>query len=197
MGRAVNRPSAWGWSIALVVAIAPACAQHGAGVAPDRTTSGAPSAAAIDDSLMAYLSLARALHHEADLAEDAGDPSKAIATLERLVARPKPRAAPEIDEVLADTYARLGDLRSSNGDVDGAARDLEAGLALARETSYFRGHLFEVRGVVEERRSKALAKSGDAAGATLARQAAMKAFEQAVEIQGQVIDRARATGGEK
>jgi tetratricopeptide (TPR) repeat protein len=93
-------------------------------------------------------------------------------------------------EVLADAHARLGDLKSRDGRFDDAAKEVDRGLALAKETTHFRGHLFEVRGVIEERRMEALAKAGDTAGAEKAKQAALAAFEKAVEIQDAVISKA-------
>ncbi len=175
-----------------------ACAKQ---PAPDSNVrpngSASASAAPVDDVLLAWLSAARSLHHEADLAEDANDPKQAIAALERLLASKRPRVAVEIDEVLADTFARLGDLRSKEGDFDGASKDVDAGLVLAKQVSYYRGHLLEVRGLVEERRSKALAAKGDVAGAKAAAEAAKKAFEEAVTINFEFIDKQGTGGGKK
>ena len=123
------------------------------------------SSEAVDDVLLAYLSNARSLHHEADLAEDGADLPKAVVALERLLAKPEPRKAPEIDEVIADTHARVADLQSRLGQFDAAARHVTDGLSRAPAVSYFRGHLFEVRGLVEERRAKALSAKGDTATA--------------------------------
>lgn len=167
-----------------------ACAKQpspGADARPNASASA--SEAPVDDVLLAWLSAARSLHHEADLAEDASDPKQAIAALERLLASKRPRAAPEIDEVLADTHARLGDLRSKEGDFDGATKNVDAGLTLAKQVSYYRGHLLEVRGLVEERRAKALAAKGDTAGAKAAAEAAKKAFEEAVSVNFEFIDK--------
>jgi hypothetical protein len=147
---------------------------------------------AVDDVLMAYLSTARVLHHEADLAEDRGDVPGAITALDRLIARPETRRAPEIDEVIADTHARLADLRSRTGDPRAAMRHVELGLTRMPEVSYYRGHLFEMRGLVEERTAKDLAARGDTAGAASARERAMKAYEEAIAVQEQVIVRGAA-----
>ena len=154
------------------------------------------SQAPVDDVLLAWLSAARSLHHEADLAEDVNDGKLAVVALERLLAAKRPRAAAEIDEVLADTHARLGDLRSKDGDFDGAEKNVDAGLLFAKGVSYYRGHLFEVRGLVEERRAKALAAKGDLTGAAAAREAAKKAFEEAVTLNFEFIDQhGRDKGG--
>jgi len=146
----------------------------------------------VDATLMAYLSKARSLHHQADQHEEAGRLQDAIAALERLVATPVPGGsvpAAEAQEVLADTFARLADLRGRLGSFDDAEREIERGLARAPKDSYFEGHLFELRGVNEERRAKHLASSGDSAGAETARKKAFDAFERAVEVQDRVIQR--------
>lgn len=150
----------------------------------------------VDEVLLAYLSSARSLHHEADLAEDGGDTGKAIAALDRLLAKPEPRKAPEIDEVVSDTHARLADLESRSGRFDVAVKHVDDGLHRAPGVSYFRGHLFEVRGLVEERRAKDLATKGDASGAAAAKERAMKAYEEAIAIQDEVIKRGTKPDGD-
>jgi hypothetical protein len=144
----------------------------------------------VDPGLVAYLSRARAAHHVADEHEARGDLSAAALELDRLVTAPRPARAEvyaEVDEVLADTHARLADLRSRLSDFDTAARHVQVGLAIARSPTYFRGHLFEVLGLVNERRSAALKSRGDMAGAEAARRRALDAFEQAMKIQDSVI----------
>lgn len=144
----------------------------------------------VDPALLAFLSRARAAHHRADDPEQRGDLKGAIRELEALVEGPKlPGNAAESREVLADTRARLADLRSRNGDYDRADADIEEGLRLVPETSYFRGHLFEVRGLSEERRSKALASAGDTKNADRAKSRALTAFQEAMEIQAAVIEK--------
>lgn len=145
----------------------------------------------VDPTLLAFLSMARAAHHEADLAVEAGDRPTAITALERVVKAPwSGKKPPEVVEVTADTLARLADLRSEDGKFEEAVRDVNDGIALAAEPTHFRGRLFEVRGLVEERRSRALKEKGDAAGADKARKAAMESFGQAMDIQEEVIARA-------
>lgn len=175
--------------LACVLALlAAGCAKPGA--SPDGARcEPAASATPVDAVLLAYLSKARALHLEADVAEAGGEPPRAIAALERLVATQEPRPAIEIDEVLADTRARLAELRARAGDFDAAERDVRAGLLRAREQTYFRGHLYEVLGLVEERRAAALDQAGNAAGAKAARARAVDASEEAVKIQDRVLER--------
>jgi tetratricopeptide (TPR) repeat protein len=146
--------------------------------------------APVDPALLAFLSRARAAHHRADEPERRGDLPGAIRELEALVGGPLLRGnAPESREVLADTRARLADLRSRAGDYDRAEADITEGLRLVPETSYFRGHLLEVRGLSEERRSKALSSAGDTANAERAKNRALTAFQEAMAIQAEVIER--------
>jgi hypothetical protein len=146
------------------------------------------SARPVDTKLMAWLSKARTLHHLADQGETDGGVDRAIAPLEQLVGGPVPtRPSLEVDEVLADTYARLAELRTRGGDLERAQADVEKGLEHARGTTYFRGHLLEVRGLVFEKLSESLAKAGKRAEAEEARQKAMRASVEAVRVQDEVI----------
>ncbi len=117
-----------------------------------------------------------------------------MTALERVVAPPRPDA-PEAVEVVADTCARLADLRSDLGDFEPALRDVEAGLALAGGPTHFRGHLLEIKGVVLERRYRALDALGEADAAARAKADALEAFKAAIDVQDQVIDDALSRGG--
>lgn len=152
----------------------------------------------VDPLLLAFLSRARAAHHLADDHEGAGDLNAALKPLAELVGGPLPHAlggelAPEVREVLADTRARLADLRSRLGAYDQAVNDVHAGLEQARDPNYFRGHLLETEGLVEERRAKAL-ESTDPRRSAVARQRAIDLLEQAMIVQSRVIESAAAKG---
>lgn len=167
---------------AIVAAGAVACQQP--------RSSGCDEITAVDTDVMAWLSKARALHHEANVEEASGNVDGAIASLESLVKSKVPRPetkVPEIEEVLADAHARLADLRLQKGDLDGASKDVEDGLAHATAPTYFRGHLLEVQGIIEEARAAKLADAGKPEDAERARQKAVGVLRQAVEIQDQVI----------
>jgi hypothetical protein len=158
---------------------------------------GCPSATAappLDTTVMAFLSAARALHHEADVKDDSGDLPGAIKALEKLVSMPRPHAS-EVDEVLADAHARLAEMRLATRDWDGADRDVRAGLDHAPESTYFRGHLLEVAGRVEEGRAGAAADAGKKDEAARARARSVDLLEQAVRVQQQVIERSLTDGG--
>jgi tetratricopeptide (TPR) repeat protein len=179
-----------------IAVVALALALAGCGRAT-RTDSGPDCSCAgeavVDPALLAFLGKARAAHHQADLAEEQGDRARAVQALEALGRGPRPAPLPpEAAEVLADTLARLADLRSQGGDGEAALRDVQQGLALAAQPSHFRGHLYEILGVVHERRARALTTAGDEPGAARARAQALDAFDAAIKIQDQVIDEALA-----
>lgn len=155
-----------------------------------RHEDGAP----VDVEIMAFLSEARALHHQANLREDARDLPGAIAAMQRLVAAPRPHdgKAPEVREVLADAYARITELETARGHLDAANEAARQGLVQAPEASYFRGHLFEVQGLAEKARVAELADAGRPAEAEQARERAAQLLEEAVKIQEQVILRSLA-----
>jgi tetratricopeptide (TPR) repeat protein len=168
--------------------LAPSCSRH----------EGADEGTPVDTEIMAFLSEARALHHEANMKEESGDLAAAVSAMERLVAarRPHPeRKAPEIEEVLADAYARLAELRLKKGELDPAAGAVKSGLEHVAEATYFRGHLVEVQGLVEEARAAQLADAGNAAEAARAREHAIQLLEEVVKIQEQVIQRSLSKDG--
>ena len=177
-------------ALGLGFAVTPGCA---------RTDSGADDRApAVDTEIMAFLSEARALHHQANLAEESSDLPVAINAMDRLVAarRPHPeRTTPEVEEVLADAYARLVELRLKKGDLDAAATAVKGGLEHVAEATYFRGHLVEVQGLVEEARAAQLADAGKPLEAKAAREHAVQLLEEVVKIQDQVIQRSLAKDG--
>jgi hypothetical protein len=184
-------------AIALVLVAAfgvvPACSRH---------EGGADDGTPVDTEIMAFLSEERALHHEANMKEESGDLAGAVTAIERLVAarrphpdRKGPLAPPEVEEVLADAYARLAELRLKKGELDPAAGAVKSGLEHVAEATYFRGHLVEVQGLVEEARAAQLADAGNAVEASRAREHAIQLLEEVVKIQDQVIQRSLGKDG--
>jgi tetratricopeptide (TPR) repeat protein len=172
--------------LALAVAVAIGC---------HRRENGEQDTQVVDRDLMAFLSEARALHHQANLEEESNDLPGAIAAMQRLVGARRPhdgKPTPEVEEVLADAYARLAELQLRQGALDPAAEALESGLAHAPEPTYFRGHLVEIQGLVEEARAAGLADAGRPEEAVKAREHAIQLLEEVVRIQDQVIQRSRA-----
>jgi hypothetical protein len=186
-------------ALLLSCALAPlgvlACSRSRAPISAEDREDGAPP---IDTEVMAYLSLARALHHEANLSEDARDLPGAIAPLERLVHEAKPHEGtrvPEVEEVLADTYARLAELHLHEGDLPNANAAAKEGLSHSPEPTYFRGHLLEVQGIIDEARASSLADAGQVAAADRARTSAREHLKDAISIQEEVLKHATADAG--
>jgi hypothetical protein len=157
----------------------------------ERSDDCGPSERVVDPVLLAFLSQARSAHHVADQHEATGDVAAALRALQRLTAAAEPPGtAPEVGEVLADTRARVADLLSRSGRFDQADAEISEGLTKAKAATYFRGHLLEVKGLVEERRAKALASTGRSAEAEKARERSLSAYEEAMKIQAEVIQQA-------
>lgn len=177
-----------------------ACSKAQDAGAPPSCVAGDAASTPIDTDVMAFLSAARARHHEANLKEDAGDLSGAVDAMQKLVTMKTPHPTSivvEVEEVLADAHARLAELRLKTKDVDGAARDATKGLGHAIAPTYFRGHLLEVLGIAEEERAKQLDLAGRADDARQARARAIQLFHEVVGIQSQVIERSLGDGGTK
>jgi len=156
-------------------------------------------AAVVDTELLAFLSLARSHHHEATILEQSGDKRGAIDALRKITTAAKPHAGeklPEVEEVLADAYARIADLELEIKDSENARKDVETGLRHAPDSTYFRGHLLEVYGVVEQTRAAELADAGQDGAAAEASAHALTLLRQAVDVQEGVIGRA-LDGGAK
>ena len=147
---------------------------------------------AVDVEVMAFLSEARALHHDANVREQMEDLNAAVAALDRLTRARRPhegKLVPEVEEVLADTHARIAELRLRNGDLDGASKDVKAGMSHAPDATYFRGHWLEVDGIIEEARASTLADAGKKDDAQKARYRALELLHEAVLVQEKVIQR--------
>jgi tetratricopeptide (TPR) repeat protein len=150
-----------------------------------------------DTAMVAYLSKVRSLHHEANLKEDGNDLAGAIDALKRIPSATKPREAPEIDEVLADAYARLAELELKRGGLGNAKAYIDEGLRTAPTETYFRGHLLEVSGLILEASSHTLTDAGDLKGAVEAREKAIRQLEESITIQEHVIARTLGDGGKR
>jgi tetratricopeptide (TPR) repeat protein len=178
-------------ALAVAAAVALACEE----VKQHDSVQGSPEDA-VDTELMAYLSRARALHHEANLKEDLGDKKGAILAMERLTSQPFSRAkTPEVEEVLSDAFARRAELELGMGDINAAKTSVTRGLEHAKDATYFRGHLMEVSGLVEETRANILVDAGKTDEAKQAQERALQELEQAIEIQNHVLSGLLGDGG--
>ncbi len=175
-----------------------ACAQEKSPPPPSTVCPEVDAGTPVDPVLVAFLGRARAAHHRADILEDRKDLAGAARVLSELVApNSKSPDRPEAREVIADTHARLADLKSRLGQFDAAEGEVRAGMTLAKDTSYFRGHLFEMQGLVAERRAKQLRASGDDVAAKKFEDEALQAFERAMSVQQEVIQTTLSDAGDE
>jgi hypothetical protein len=189
------------WMLALTMIVMVSCARE-RDIGPTASRAqpcGEGDASLVDQALLAWLSKARTVHqvhHLADVAEDEGSADKAIASLVQLATGPMPSGShPEVAEVMADTFARLAELRARSGAYKGAEEDVASGLKYAPGATYFRGHLLEVRGLIYDKESRELEKSGQSAEAKSARDRAVEASLEAIRIQNEVIKRTLGDAG--
>jgi hypothetical protein len=89
----------------------------------------------------------------------------------------------------------VADIESQAEDFETAVQSISKALPWVPEPSYFRGHLYEVLGLIEERRARALTRAGNTAAAELAKNRALTAFEQSMTIQAEVIRSSSSDAG--
>jgi hypothetical protein len=151
-------------AVALGAALLTGCAAQPAdrGVAPS------------NEAVMAMLGTVRALHHEADVFEGAGDFERATGAVRRVLALDFPRNMAEAEDLRADAYGRLAELALRRAAPDEALSLADTGLRDTRREGVLRGRLMMVRG-------QSLGALADRAHAASDEVAAGRLREQAVE----------------
>jgi tetratricopeptide (TPR) repeat protein len=160
------------------------------GCAPQAPGAG-PS---LDESTLALLSTARALHHEADVYESSGDFASASRAIQRVLALRAPAGVREIDDVRTDASGRLGELALRANDPRAAIERADEGLREARRESVLKARLFLVKGRALRALAELAQQSGDVAGASARRREAIDALEQSIQMNERVL-RAALDGG--
>ena len=198
LGRAWRCRMLVGWALLIILVVA--CENPRPGGDAAAQASACPKCTCapkliVDTALLAFLSKAKVAHHQADLALADKAADRAILALEALVDGPVPgKGSPpaEAREVMADSLARLAELKSAANRLTEAESDVRRGLKLLTDRNMFRGRLMEMLGVVEERRFRKLVAEGQEEAAAQAKQRAVDAFAAAVAIQDEVIRRVLA-----
>ena len=103
---------------ALALGLLGGCSMDGARHGP------APS----NEAVMAVLGTVRALHHEADVFEGAGDFERATGAVRRILALDFPRNMAEAEDLRADAYGRLAELALRRAAPDEALALADTGL---------------------------------------------------------------------
>lgn len=142
---------------------------------------------ALSEELMLALSMAKNLHHKADvyLAEMRSD--EAVKALKEILAIRFPDGAPEAEDVTLDARARLAKLLASQGKLDEALTLADLGIKTARRRSFFLANLHAVRGEVLEGRAVQIEDSQPAEAKKL-RIDAIKSLDEAIQIEKALLD---------
>ena len=136
---------------------------------------------------MLALSMAKNLHHKADvyLAEMRSD--EAVKALKEILEIRFPEGAAEAEDVTLDARARLSKLLASQGKLDQALTVADDGIKAAKRRSFFLANLHAVRGEVLEGRAVQIEdKQPDEAKAL--RRDAIKSLDEAIQIEKVLLD---------
>jgi tetratricopeptide (TPR) repeat protein len=170
------------WLLALWCALAPACERHG-------------GTRDLDEATMAVLTTARALHHEADVFESAGDYPAATRAVERVLALRIPPGVEEAEDIRVDAWGRLGEIALEADDPDRALANANTGLRDARRESVLTARLYVVKGRALRALADRAQAAGDAASAQARRREAIDALEASIQINQRVLGRVLDGGG--
>lgn len=153
-----------------------------------RVTEITPAGDALSEELMLALSMAKNLHHKADvyLAEMKSD--EAAGALKEILQIRFPDGAPEAEDVTLDARARLAKLLASQGKLDEAMTVAEDGIKAAKRRSFFLANLHAVRGEVLEGRAVQIEDSQPAEAKKL-RVDAIKSLDEAIQIEKVLLDK--------
>jgi tetratricopeptide (TPR) repeat protein len=178
--------------IALAAALAASCAQsdgdRDGDKKPGRITEITQPGDALSEELMLALSMAKNLHHKADVYLAQMQSDEAVKALKEILAIRFPDGAPEAEDVTLDARARLAKLLASQGKLDEALTLADLGIKTARRSSFFLANLHAVRGEILEGRALQIEDSQPAEAKKL-RIEAIKSLDQAIEIEKALLDK--------
>ncbi len=141
------------------------------------------------EASMAALGTARALHHEADVYEGAGDFERASDAMRRVLALRLPRGFDEAEDVRADAWGRLAELDLRRDQPEQALAHVDEGLRATPHESVLQARLYMVRGQALRTLAERATASGDQAAATRRREEALSALERSIEVNSRVLGR--------
>ncbi len=146
---------------------------------------------ALSKELMASLGQAQNFHSKADVLIDNGELEQAAATLAMIFEIPFPKDAPEAEDVMADTRARLGKLDIELGKLDEGLALVDEGIATSTRPSFYLANLHTVRGQILQAKANAEAEAGgDPEAVKSARVEAIKALDQSIQINEALLNNA-------
>jgi len=148
-----------------------------------------PDTHRVDEATMAVLGTARALHHEADVYEGAGDFVRASGAMERVLALRLPPTFAGAEDVRADAWGRLAELDLRRGDADRALARVDEAIAATRRESVLQARLYMVRGQSLRALADRAAGAHDEPTAARRRDEALAALERSIAINERILRR--------
>jgi tetratricopeptide (TPR) repeat protein len=141
------------------------------------------------EASMAALGTVRALHHEADVYEGAGQFAQASQAMRRVLDLRLPQGFGDAESVRADAWGRLAELDLRRDAPDEALARVDEGLAATPRESVLQARLFMVRGQALRALAERAAGAGDGALAARRREEALAALERSIEVNGRILGR--------
>jgi len=168
----------------LALALVVGCVGDDGGSAPrgGRVTKLPEPDDAISEPLMVGLLQAKNFHHQAKVYMADGKLAEATAAVRKILALEFPAGAPEGEDVRLDARALLAKLLVAQGDLDGAMKAVDEGVASTQRESFFVANLYTVRGEVLEARAATLDAEQKTEDAKAARRAAIEAYDRSNQI---------------
>ncbi len=177
----------WTTAVVALLALAVGCAQRPSEKSPENTrTALVEPENALSEELMICLGQARNFHHKADVLLDDDNIEAAAIAIARILEIPFPEDAPESEDALLDTRARLAKLHIELGHLDDAMSIVDSGIAAATRRSFFLANLHTVRGEVFE----AIGKSAEPGSSeqNRAKMQAIEALDRSIAINNELLE---------
>ncbi len=174
-----------GLRVVLVAALVVAACRGGSGDRP---------ATPPNEAVLAVLGTARALHHEADVYENAGDFVQASEAVRRVLALAIPPGMAEAEDLRSDAYGRLAELALRRNAPDEARALADTGLRDTQRESVLRGRLLRVRGQCFGALADRDHAAGDETSAARDRAEAIRTLEESIAMNLRIVRRLTQPG---
>ena len=129
------------------------------------------------------LAQAKNFHHKAKVyMTDGNRLAEATAAVRQILSLRFPPNTPEGEDVRNDARALLAKLLVAQNQLDDAMRTVDEGIAQSSRKSFFVANLYTVKGEIHEARALAFETAGETAKAVEERHAAIKAYDESIQI---------------
>ncbi len=140
---------------------------------------------ALSKELMVSLGQAKNFHHKADVLMSDGKLDEAADEVAKILQIPFPKDAPESEDALLDTRARLATMRIAQGQLETAMELVDGAIANARRESFFLANVHTVRGEIFEAQAAAAEAGSDEA--KQAKRSAIASFDTSIQINARIL----------